>query len=468
MNVKTNISKLSNKLQNCNHIYFIGIGGIGMSALAKYYLNIGFAVAGYDKTLSKITQNLTACGAQITDVDNPTIGIPNGFLNLDKTLVVYTPAISEDNAILNQFKRLGFELYKRADILGEISKQNFCFAVAGTHGKTTTSTMLGHILKDNGIEATSFLGGISVNYDSNLIEGKSDICVVEADEFDRSFLKLSPNYACITAIDADHLDVYHNKKTFEEAFTEFASQTSAQVFVKKGLPIAGMTFAVDEKADYTAYNLRVENDNFLFDVITPKDQLKNIQLGLPGKHNVYNALAALAMANYYGLTLKNIAKSLKSFKGINRRFTYKINTKNLVVIDDYAHHPTEIKAVYQAVKQLYPKDDILAVFQPHLFSRTKDFVTEFTNVLAKFKWLLLLNIYPAREMPISGITSAWLLNKIKTLNIKNKQNYNLVKKDEVLDAIKSSCARVVLFMGAGDIGELVEPVTKSLNEMNKK
>jgi len=463
MQIKTNISNLNINLQDCKQMYFIGIGGIGMSALAKYYLINGFSVAGYDKTLSKITQSLISLGAQITNVDSPN-SIPVGFLNLNKTLVVYTPAISEDNAILNQFKKLGFELYKRADILGEISKQNFCFAVAGTHGKTTTSTMLGHILKDNGVDATSFLGGISVNYKSNLIKGESDICVVEADEFDRSFLKLSPNYACITALDADHLDIYHNKNEFEAAFTEFALQTSNQVFVKKGLPINGLTFAIDEKADYVAHNLSIKDGNFLFDVVTPTDQLKNIQLALPGKHNVYNALAALAMANHYGISLNNIAKSLKSFKGINRRFTYKINTKKRVVIDDYAHHPTEIKAVYQAVKQLYPTDKILAVFQPHLFSRTQDFVQDFANNLAQFNELLLLDIYPAREMPIKGITSAWLLDKIKMLQDENKQHYNLVKKEEVLDKIKLSKARIVLFIGAGDIDNLVESVVKSLKK----
>jgi len=461
MQVKTKISKLNIKLQTCNKIYFIGIGGIGMSALAKYYLDKGFSVAGYDKTLSKITQQLIACGAQITDVDNPA-GIPFGFLNLDKTLLVYTPAINKDNAILNQFKKLGFELYKRADILGEISKQNFCFAIAGTHGKTTTSAILGHILKDNGIEATSFLGGISINYKSNLIKGKSDICVVEADEYDRSFLKLSPNYACITAVDADHLDIYHNKKEFESAFKKFALITSNQVFVKKGLSIAGKTFAIDEKADYVAKNLQIKNNKFLFDVITPTARLNQIELAMPGKHNVYNALAALAMANYYGVSLNNIAKSLKSFKGINRRFTYKINTKKLVLIDDYAHHPTEINAVYRAVRQLYPSDKILAVFQPHLFSRTQNFANDFADSLVQFDQLLLLDIYPARELPIKGITSLWLLNKIRAQVTKNKHNYNLVEKEEVLNKIKLSNARIVLFIGAGDIENLVESVSQSL------
>lgn len=467
MPLKSDISNLNKHLQTCNQIYFVGIGGIGMSALAKYYLNLGFKVAGYDKILSKITENLKACGAQVTDVDNP-INIPNGYLNLDKTLVVYTPAIPKENAILNYLQNFGFELYKRADILGEISKQNFCFAVSGTHGKTTTSTMLGHILTDNGIGATSFLGGISENYHTNLIQGTAKVCVVEADEFDRSFLKLAPNLACITATDADHLDIYKNKEAFEESFFEFAKNTSEQIFIKKGLPIKGLTFAVNEPADYSASNLRFENGVFLFDVKTPKEKLNNVELVMPGAHNVSNALAALAMANYYGVSLQNIAKSLKSFKGINRRFTFKINTKNLVVVDDYAHHPTEINAIHNALRNLYPNKEILAIFQPHLFSRTRDFADNFASSLAQFDKLLLLDIYPARELPISGISSMWLLNKIKAIKHAENQNYNLVTKENIARSIIQSKAQVVLFIGAGDIGVLVDDVIASLIKNNTR
>ena len=461
MQIERNILKLKTRLQTCTQIYFVGIGGIGMSALAKYYLNLGLKVAGYDKTLSNITKNLKACGAQITDVDNPN-SIPNGYLDLDKTLVVYTPAIPKENTILNYLQDFGFELYKRADILGEISKQNFCFAVAGTHGKTTTSTMLGHILTDNGIDATAFLGGISENYHTNLIQGKAKVCVIEADEFDRSFLKLEPNLACITATDADHLDIYKNKEAFEASFDAFANKTSGQIFVKKGLPIKGLTFAVDEAADYSASNLRFEKGLFLFDVKTPNEHLNNIVLGLPGAHNVSNALAALAMANYYGVSLSNIAKSLKTFKGINRRFTYKINTENMVLVDDYAHHPTEINAIYNALRKRYPNKEILAVFQPHLFSRTRDFADNFASSLAQFDQLLLLDIYPARELPIAGITSAWLLDKIKATNPGNAQNYRLISKAKITTSIEQSKAQVVLFIGAGDIGVLVDRVVASL------
>ncbi|MCF6212996.1 MAG: UDP-N-acetylmuramate--L-alanine ligase [Flavobacteriaceae bacterium] len=461
MHVKVNIPNLKNKLQTCNQIYFVGIGGIGMSALAKHYLNLGFGVAGYDKTLSKITQSLTARGAQITDVDNID-SIPNGFLNLDRTLVVYTPAISNDNTILNHLKNLGFELFKRADILGEISKNSFCFAVAGTHGKTTTSTMLGHILKDNGIEATSFLGGISENYNSNLIEGNTNISVVEADEFDKSFLKLKPNIACITSTDADHLDIYGNKRELENSFNDFANLVTDSLFVKKGLNIKGKTFALNADADFSANNIRIEKGSYLFDVVTPCASYKNIALSMPGEHNVLNALAALTMANTYGVSLQNIAKSLKSFRGIKRRFSFKIKTDNLVVIDDYAHHPTEINAVYKTLKRLYPNEEILAVFQPHLFSRTRDFLADFAASLSQFDNLLLLDIYPAREKPILGITSATLLEKIRLIKTKEKANYRCVTKGEIIQELNVSKAKIVLFIGAGDIGTLVEDVVETL------
>ncbi len=461
MHVKTNISNLSQLLQTCKNIYFIGIGGIGMSALAKYYLNLGYKVAGYDKTLSRITQSLTAFGAQISDLDSPD-SIPNGFLNLEETLVVYTPAINKDNAVLNYLQKFGFELFKRSEILGEITKHSFCFAVAGTHGKTTTSAMLGHILYDNNVEATSFLGGISENYNTNLIRGRANVCVVEADEFDRSFLKLSPNLACITSTDADHLDIYSDKESIEVSFTDFSNLVSEEVFVKKGLNIAGKTFAINESADFRAYNLRIEKGTQVFDVSTPKDSLEDIHLEMPGAHNVLNALAAIAMANAYGISLPNIAKSLKSFKGVKRRFSYKIKTENRVVIDDYAHHPTEIKAVFEAVKSLYSNDIVLAVFQPHLYSRTRDFETEFSKALAQFDNLLLLPIYPAREKPIRGVTSQHLLEKIRAIKPKNSGNFKLVKECELTDEILASKSKVIVFIGAGDIGLMVDEVVKEL------
>ena len=461
MTVKTNIPNLTQQLQSCKNIYFIGIGGIGMSAIAKYYLGKGIKVAGYDKNLSTITKSLTAFGAQISDLDSPD-SIPNGFLNLEETLVVYTPAINKDNVVLNYLQKFGFELYKRSEILGEITKDKFCFAVAGTHGKTTTSTMLAHILYDNNVEATSFLGGISENYNTNLIRGKADVCVVEADEFDRSFLKLSPNIACVTSTDADHLDVYGDKNNIEASFKVFADLASDDVFVKKGLKIKGKTFAVNKDADFKAQNIHIDNGNYVFDVITPKSKLDNIVIEMPGIHNVSNALVAMAMANAYGISLPNIAKSLKSFKGVKRRFSYKIKTDNLVVIDDYAHHPSEINALYKAVKSLYGDENILAVFQPHLYSRTRDFESDFAKALAQFDSLFLLPIYPAREKPILGISSEHLLEKIHHLNPKKTQNFKLISDNNLIQNIKASKDKIIVFIGAGDIGVMVEKVVEKL------
>lgn len=467
MKIESKIATLQNRLQNCKHFYFVGIGGIGMSALAKYYISQGFVVAGYDKTLSEITQSLAVLGAIITNFDSVD-NIPQSFLDLEKTVVVYTPAISSDNSILTFLKDFGFDLYKRSEILGEITRNNFCFAVAGTHGKTTTATMLGHILKDNGIDATSFLGGISENYNSNLIEGNDKISVVEADEFDRSFLKLSPNLACITSTDADHLDIYKDAQSLEESFREFANLASQEVFVRKGIKIKGKTFAINEKADFTARNVRISDGAYIFDAATNDSSVQNIELKMPGEHNVLNALAALAMANTYGVSLPNIAKSLKSFKGIKRRFTYKINTAELVLIDDYAHHPTEINAVLNTVRNLYPSDEILAVFQPHLFSRTRDFADGFAQSLAQFDKLLLLDIYPAREKAIPGITSQWLLKKIKQIKNKEQSNFLYVQKKDVTQKINEAKSRVVVFIGAGDIGVLVEKITVELdNKLTK-
>ena len=313
---------------------------------------------------------------------------------------------------LNYFKKNNFQLFKRAEILGEITKNTFCFAIAGTHGKTTTSTILGHILTASGIEATSFLGGISENYNSNLILGGDKISVVEADEFDRSFLQLTPNIACITSMDADHLDIYGKADELQQSFKDFANKVTDKLFVKKGLPINGITYGIEEEADYDATDVEVVDGTYVFDVKTPTEVIKNIELNLSGKHNVLNTVVALAMAHSYGVPLSSIAKALKTFKGVQRRFNYKIKTDDLVLIDDYAHHPTEITAVAQTIRELFPNKKSLVVFQPHLFSRTKDFANDFAESLAGFDTVLLLDIYPARELPIEGVTSQWLLDKV--------------------------------------------------------
>jgi len=442
-------------IKNIHNVYFIGIGGIGMSAIANYFKCNGKNVAGYDRISTNITSSLQENGMNIHFNDSINL-IPNEFKNSKQSLVVYTPAIPSDHAELRYFSENNFTILKRAEVLGEITKDSFCFAVAGTHGKTTTSTILGHILKDSGVNATSFLGGISENYNSNLILGGNDISVVEADEYDRSFLKLSPNIACITSVDADHLDIYGDQSALETSFIAFSDKVSETLIVKKGLQIKGKTFGLEAEADYDAKNLKIEDGAYIFDVQTPSDFIENIKINLPGKHNVLNTVAALAMANNYGVPLQTIAKALLTFKGIKRRFTYVLKTENIVLIDDYAHHPTEINAVVDSVQEMYPTKKVLGIFQPHLFSRTKDFVHDFANSLARFDELILLDIYPARELPIEGITSNWLLDKI---SIKNKQ---VCSKENLIENVLKSKAQVIVMIGAGDIGELVDIIKKRL------
>ena len=446
---------------NINSIYnvfFVGIGGIGMSAIARYFVALGKNVAGYDKTPSLITSDLEILGVEIhfeDDIKNITIS----YLNKEKTLVIFTPAIPKNHSELAYFKENNFNVLKRAQVLGMISKNTFCLAVAGTRGKTTTSAILGHIMKS--VNATSFLGGISENYNSNLLLGEDKIWVVEADEFDQSFLQLHPNIACITSMDADHLDIYKEATALEESFIAFSKQVSETLIIAKGLPIKGLTYAVNETADYMAFNMKIDSGKYIFDVKTPISEIKNIEFHLPGKHNVMNALAALAMANVYGISLEEIKKSLATFKGVKRRFTYKIKTPDFVLIDDYAHHPTEISAVENAIREIYPSEKVLVVFQPHLFSRTKDFAEDFAVSLSKFDEVLLLDIYAARELPIKGIDATWLLNKIEN---KNKK---LTRKKTLLKDIQQSSAKVVAMLGAGDIGVMISDITNQILKSSK-
>jgi len=442
-------------LKNIHNIYFIGIGGIGMSALARYFHVHNFYVCGYDKTETTITKSLEELGILIHYNDDIDL-IPKQFFDKNNTLIVYTPAIPKEHNELNYFINNKYHVNKRSKVLGEVTKNTYCFAVAGTHGKTTTSAILGHILKEVGIDATSFLGGISENYNSNLILGGDKISVVEADEFDRSFLQLSPNMACITSMDADHLDIYGGKQELEKSFIDFSNIVSDHLFVRKGLPIEGITYGIEEGADYDVKNIVIKNGTYFFDVQTPSEIIKNIELNISGKHNVLNTVVALAMVNVYGVPLQTIAKALLTFKGVQRRFTYKIKTDDLVLIDDYAHHPTEINAVADAIKELYPQKKALVIFQPHLFSRTKDFADEFAESLGKFDELMLLDIYPARETPMEGITSNWLLNKV---NLDKKKT---VSKEQLIENILESKATVMVMIGAGDIGELVNTVRDNL------
>ncbi|MBE7689205.1 UDP-N-acetylmuramate--L-alanine ligase [Tenacibaculum piscium] len=442
-------------LKAIHNVYFIGIGGIGMSAIAQYFAVNGKNVFGYDKTPSPITQKLENIGVKI-HFEDAVENIETSCLNKQETFVVYTPAIPKTHQELNYFINNGFKVLKRAEILGEITKNTKCLAVAGTHGKTTTSAILGHIMQP--VKATSFLGGIAENYNSNLILGEDKISVVEADEFDRSFLKLSPNIACITSMDADHLDIYGENEMLQASFNEFANKVTDTLIIAKGLPLKGLTYAIDETADYQAYNVKIGTGNYIFDVKTPTSEIKNIEFNLPGKHNMMNALAALAMADVYGISLENIKHQLKTFKGVQRRFSYKIKTEKIVLIDDYAHHPTEINAVINSVREMYPNKKVLGVFQPHLFTRTKDFVDDFANALSKFDSLLLLDIYPARELPIKGVNSTWLLDKVIM------ENKMLVAKENLSDEILKNGSNIVIMIGAGDIGLLVPQIKEDLNK----
>ena len=446
------------KLDSKHNIYFIGIGGIGMSALARYFKANNKHVAGYDKTKTEITDDLENLGILIhfeDDIDQ----IDSRFLNPENTLIIYTPAIPKNHKELNYFKNHGFEVLKRSTILGEITKNTFCFAVAGTHGKTTTTSILGHLLNQCGIEVTAFLGGISQNYNSNLILSGNKVTVVEADEFDRSFLTLSPDMACITSMDADHLDIYGVAEELQKSFVEFSKniKPNGKLFVKKGLPIKGITYGVDTNADYSAINIKIIDGAYFFDVKTPSTILKNFKFNLPGRHNLSNALIALAMTVQYGIPQQQLAEALASYQGVKRRFTYHIKSDNLVFIDDYAHHPQEINAVHQAIREMYPSKKVLAIFQPHLFSRTRDFGDDFAKSLSQFDEIILLEIYPAREIPIEGITSKWLLDKIENSNKK------LIQKSELISEIKQSNAQVILTIGAGDIGEEVKHIKSALS-----
>ncbi len=446
-------------LGQVHNVYFIGIGGIGMSALARYFVANGKTVAGYDKTRTDITEALEALGVKVHFKDDIK-RIETQFLDSDTTLVVYTPAIPNDHKELAYFRNNDFRVLKRSAVLGEITKDTFCFAVAGTHGKTTTTSILGHLLSECGVEVTAFLGGISENYNSNFILKGTKVTVVEADEFDRSFLTLSPDMACITSMDADHLDIYGEADALRSSFVEFSKKlkTNGKLFIKNGLPLKGITFGIEDSSDYSVQNLKISNGSYVFDVKTPTRLLENFKFNLPGRHNLSNALIALAMSVEYGVPHQQLAKALASYRGVKRRFTYQIKTDRLVFIDDYAHHPEEINAVYQAVREMYPGKKVLAVFQPHLFSRTRDFADDFAKSLSRFDEVILLDIYPARELPIEGITSEWLLGKISNPNKK------LVQKPELITAIKQSAAPIILTIGAGDIGEEVKHIRHALED----
>jgi len=430
-----------------------------MSALARFFKSQGKYVAGYDKTASVLTKELEAEGILVTFKDDIS-EIPKQFKDSEKTLVVYTPAVPKENLQLQYFIEEQFILKKRAEVLGLISSDRFTLAVAGTHGKTTTTAILGHLLKETNAPVTAFLGGVSEDIQSNLILKGDEVIVAEADEFDRSFLHLSPNIAAINSMDADHLDIYGVNEHLQASFKAFAALLPKDgiLFVKNGLPLEGKTIGIEDDADFSAINIKILGGNYHFDLKTPTEIIEGFTLHLPGRHNVLNAVTALAMALEYGSPAEQLRDALQSFKGIRRRFSYKIKTDQKVLIDDYAHHPAEIKAVFEAVREMYPKMKNLVVFQPHLFSRTRDFVDDFAEKLSQFDEVMLMDIYPAREKPIEGVDSQWLLEKI------NNPNKQLVKREELSAKIITSKAKVVLMLGAGDIGNEVETVKRALED----
>ena len=445
-------------LKNIHNVYFIGIGGVGMSALAKFFAAAGKAVGGYDKTASSITAALVELGIDTqfdTDIDT----IDEQFMDSRNTLIVFTPAISESNSVLQYFKTHNFQILKRSEVLGLVTAHTQCLAIAGTHGKTTTSSILGHLMYQCNEKVTAFIGGISENYQSNLIQNGTEISVVEADEFDRSFLTLSPDFACITSMDADHLDIYKSEADLVETFKEFTHniKPTGKLFIRKGLPLEGISYAVNEAADYSAKNIRIDNGSYQFDIQTPTGLIKNLVFHLPGTHNISNALAAMAMALEFGCDKAELKLALQSYRGVKRRFTYQIKTEAFVFIDDYAHHPTEINAVHQAVREMYPNQKVAVVFQPHLYSRTQDFADEFAESLSQFEATFLLEIYPARERPIPGVTSSWLLEKIES-PIKQ-----VISKSEIVGEIKNLGYPIFLTLGAGDIGVEVSELKEKLS-----
>ncbi|KQS36089.1 UDP-N-acetylmuramate--L-alanine ligase [Pedobacter sp. Leaf194] len=448
------------ELGKINRVYFVGIGGIGMSALARYFAKRGLAVCGYDKTRTRLTETLEQEGILVSYLDEAS-ALPCAFLgNHDDTLIVYTPAIPKDSKILNHFKNKGFSLKKRSEVLGIISKGMFCIAVAGTHGKTTTSSIVAHILKDTGYDCTAFLGGITSNYNTNVLFGANDVVVVEADEYDRSFLTLHPDVAVITSMDADHLDIYGDKSQLEESFHLFANQLkpAGHIYAHEGLPIANATtYAANSTADARAENIRVEGAKFVFDYHDANHTIRDLKLMLPGKHNVENATVAIAIALQLSIDTEKIKQAVENFKGVKRRFEYIVNKDTQIYIDDYAHHPEELKACFDAVRQLYPEKKLTVIFQPHLFSRTKDFADEFASVLSTADELLLLDIYPARELPIDGIDAQFLLDKI-TLTDKR-----VCGKEFVIQHVKKTTPELILTVGAGDIDTLIEPLKNTIN-----
>lgn len=449
------------------NIYFIGIGGIGMSAIARYYNFKGYKVSGYDKTPSELTHRLEEEGIAVHYEDNISF-IPE---DAESTLVIYTPAIPEDMGELSFVRKNGYKVVKRSRVLGEISQGQHCLAVAGTHGKTTTSTLLAHIFTSSGEGCSAFLGGISKNYDTNLLTSHTPVIVAEADEFDRSFLQLHPEIAVITAMDADHLDIYSDLDHIHQAFKEFASQVTGTVITRAGLDITSadtsakiLRYSYDNpEADFYASDITCDRCGyFSFDLNWPGGKITGCRTGIPGWINVENSIAAAAIALCYGLSPEKIREALASFSGVKRRFDIHVNTPECSYIDDYAHHPAEIATAISSMRDIFPGRKLTAVFQPHLYTRTRDFAEEFAEALSNVDKLILLDIYPAREEPIPGVTSEIIFDKVTA------PQKVLIKKEELMQYLEDEDIDTLITFGAGNIDRFIEPVTEMLNKRIKQ
>ena len=461
---------------NISRIYFIGIGGIGMSALAKYYLSKNASVSGYDKTVTTLTKQMESDGMNIHYEDSIEL------LDKNAQLIVYTPAVPKDHKELNYYLHNNYEVIKRSALLGEITKSSFSICIAGTHGKTTISTMTAHILRHSGFGCNAFLGGISVNYETNFWSSTNNVSVVEADEYDRSFLQLNPDVALISAMDADHLDIYGTKENMENAFIEFSNRLKPGGFLLTSYNLPGNEFSAsnhvrysqqNNMADAYAANITLHNGSYKFDVMTKSWMLDNVKLNMGGMHNVENSVAAIVIAHHLNIEPAKIRAAVEAFKGVKRRFEYIIapqkdlgsENKKMIFIDDYAHHPQELNALISGAKSLFSGRKCTIIFQPHLFSRTKDFANEFAESLDQADEVLLLPIYPAREIPVGGVTSNLILNKMKNKNasVVTKEELMSYVEDNYIKSMKNNTkGNLLITAGAGDIDLLVQPIKRIL------
>ena len=446
-------------------VYFIGAGGIGMSAIARYFISRGLVVAGYDKTPSELTRQLEKEGMQIHYEENLD-KIPTACKQPESCLIIYTPAIPEEHQELQYFRQHGFEIQKRAQVLGTLTRQHKGLCVAGTHGKTTTSTMCAHIMHQSHLDCNAFLGGISKNYGTNYILSDSDYVVIEADEFDRSFHWLRPWMTVITSTDPDHLDIYGTKEAYLESFRHYTEliQPCGALIVHRGLEmkenlqegVRRYDYALHE-GDFHAENIRIENGEITFDFISPIENVKEVELGQPIPINIENAIAAMAMAQLSGCTAEELRNGMKTFAGVDRRFDFKLKNNHIVFLSDYAHHPKEIYQSAKSIRELYRGRKITAIFQPHLYTRTRDFYQEFADALSQLDEVILTEIYPARELPIEGVTSELIYN-----NLRPGVEKQIIRKDDVLHLVKSRTFDVLIVLGAGDLDDQVPQITEIL------